>query len=250
MKKCEDMTVEQLRSKLADIVDAEKNPKDNGDITQKEGTVVLNMLDRIKSYEQPWEGHRDILQRIASVFDPDQEILGCACCGEVHAMQREHIFGGIKPAGYSMVLRDLWLLRLNTDQILYHRGKDVVLRRIRSIYPVLDVLQVDSELYFLHPEFVTKADSDEESKIDSIRQVGDDEASLCLRCFNFLKDNQIPKYSIASGCDYGDIRRLPDHAIDYKDLTIAESMAISRSRPYCIIVKVNTSLNSETNKYV
>ena len=243
-----DMVSENTEQKISALKSMSFDENGDGEVMKlDERDVILRLLDDLSGFGQDsWDRTRDILEKVSGFFNPDQPILACACCGEVHAVGREQMSGEDPVAGHLIALSKLSVLQLNPSDVQEYCGQDPVYRRIRSIYPVLDVVQSNSVLYYLHPEFVTSDDG-----LNETGSVANHTASLCSRCWTSIKvTKKAPNYSIAAKCDYGDIRRLPNHSVDFPSLTIAEHMAISMSRPYCIIVKMSTSLSAESHKYV
>ena len=88
--------------------------------------------------------------------------------------------------------------------------------------------------YHLHKQF---------TYIDSSNVV---QAQLCTSCLKDLKSNKIPKFSLAAGHDYGDIKRHPNYLTDYGELSLAEMQCIRKVQAYCVVVSVTNK--TYTNK--
>jgi hypothetical protein len=97
--------------------------------------------------------------------------------------------------------------------------------RAFSVWPVHCRADYDVEepRYHLHPEFV-----DGEGKAAK--------ATLCPNCNDAIKAGEIPEYSIASGVDFGDCRRL-----GLEPLTMRERQIISKVRHYHNIIKIESN---------
>jgi len=124
-------------------------------------------------------------------------------------------------------------------------GIDSNRRRIRGVYPVLDGTDRSVQLYYLHPQFVVTLNANRQPTElgDDIIDYPNHVANLCLRCHEAVNKQppQKPKFSLARKHDYGDITRILNHGELYPRLTIAEEMAISKIRHYCITI--NLSMN-------
>ena len=106
-------------------------------------------------------------------------------------------------------------------------------------------------LYYLHPQFVVDINADRlpehsvepQVNAEATRDYPSHVANLCLRCHVAVtkSPSQKPKFSLSRNHDYGDITRIPNHAVHFPKLTIAEEMAISKIRHYCITI--NLSVN-------
>jgi hypothetical protein len=125
-------------------------------------------------------------------------------------------------------------------------------RRMRGVYPVLDGTDRSVQLYYLHPQFVVNLNANRQPTDlgDDVRNPTHDltdypshVANLCLRCHVAVTKQppQKPRFSLAKKHDYGDITRILNHGELYPRLTIAEEMAISKIRQYCITI--NLSIN-------
>jgi hypothetical protein len=202
---------------------------------------MVAILDLISSLQPKWEDHAVAIEAIRTKLDPNQPMPGCACCGEVFATEMERCRDGSDITGYSVPLCDLELLQLSAEERSAYNASDSTFRLCRSVYPVSEINHPDTyPLYHLHPEFVSPPLCGN-GKLRAVPTVPPgsvqaDCANLCKNCYNNVKHlNKIPKFSLKAGCDYGDIRRLPG---EYRALSTGESMAVSRARPYSIMIKL------------
>ena len=145
---------------------------------------------------------------------------------------------------------DLIILRLTDDEKRLYFQKDAYLRHVQSVYPYTSNQTNIEEtvLYHLHPEFVSLPIAIDQTAPASGVPLHDRVANLCTRCYDSVIQQKVPQFSIASGCDYGDIRRLQNDSV-YKPLSTGEAMAISRARPYSIIHKL-TIAGRNSNRMV
>lgn len=93
---------------------------------------------------------------------------------------------------------------------------------------IASVSNINDVLYNIHPECLTLRN-------------GCYYTNLCTICNYDIKNNKIPKFSIANGHDYGDISRLKD----LLPLSVVEMHLISRNRMYASIIKLKEGSNRQ-----
>ena len=116
---------------------------------------------------------------------------------------------------------DLQILKLNNSQI--HE-----LNYLNEYKDVASVCKINKVLYNIHPECLTK-------------RKGSYYTNLCGVCNFDIRNNEVPKFSIANGHDYGDINRLKD----LLPLSVVEMHLISRNRMYASIIKLKEGSNRQ-----
>jgi hypothetical protein len=117
------------------------------------------------------------------------------------------------------------------------KTKDVHLYKLRSTYESIPLRKA----YHLHPEAI-------HSVFDSETNQSIEATVLCPECYGWYKNhssnksnsdttkNAFPRNSIASGLDFGDIRRL-----GLEEPTLAEKTILARHRHFHCILKVNNN---------
>ena len=106
-------------------------------------------------------------------------MIACASCGErtYNSWYKE-----------VSVEEDLQLLKLNNNQIEDYK-------RLGEFKSIASVTSVNDNFYYMHPECVTVVDNDKKT-------------NLCIHCSTDIKNNIIPKFSVANGHDYGVFSRI------------------------------------------
>ena len=230
----------------------------------EDAKTVIQLISQLQNYTQSWETHQEVIDEIRRLFDPNQKMLACSCCGEVWAEKFEAPQYSIKKEHKAVVpLDDLDLLQLTQGEIDYYYSKNATFRRLKSILPNTFNTYADAveqgwtHHYHLHPELVIVEDASSTSSSSSSSSSSSTNANrtwapLCKGCSESIFEKKtIPKWSIAAGCDYGNIDRLkkPDGSEWLRASTIAENMATSLGRPYYVCAKVS-KLHDSSNKSI
>ena len=153
-----------------------------------------------------------ILKNFLKKMCNKKKLLTCASCGErsFHSFYKE-----------VSVEDDLEILKLNNSQIEDYEN-------LNEYKHIASVANIQSTLYFIHPECVTKEKNTYTTHV-------------CGCCYSDIRKNLIPKYSIANGHDYGDFRRIKN----LQPLTIVEKHLISCNRMYGSILKLKDGENRQ-----
>ena len=189
---------------------------------------LLTLMDNLNIYN---EDNKNIVMKAINIFDPNQDIMACACCGEAYALQRDDM------TFYDRKLSSLELLLVNDEAREKYYALPPQYRPIVSIYP-LDTKETDNKkLWHVHPQFVTPPLRDDDG--GGLDIVDDHIANICRNCNDCLSgtNQKLPLFSLANKFDYGDITRLKDHQILYPPPTIGLRMAVSLAIPYCRIIQ-------------
>ena len=102
------------------------------------------------------------------------------------------------------------------------------LNSLNEYKDVASVCKVNEVLFNIHPECLTK-------------RKGSYYTNLCSVCKFDIMNNEVPKFSIANGHDYGDISRLKD----LLPLSVVEMHLICRNRLYASIIKLKEGSNRQ-----
>lgn len=189
-------------------------------LTLDDVVTIQDVLKLLRSFEQSSDRHSEVIDYIRNRLDPDQPMPACACCGEIYASAMDRPVSGEQVSGCERHVAELSILRLRPDEVNAYFAVEEQHRPCLSVYRA--VVENEVVYYHLHPQFVN----------------GDGVATLCMRCCHDIETHhRKPEFSLANGFDYGDIERLPGRASIHRPLTIAEQMAISKARPYCVMIK-------------
>ena len=158
--------------------------------------------------------HKEDSSRIIKEFNKKMsnksvQIL-CGSCGErkYNAIYKE-----------VNVEHELHILKLSNSQIQE-------LNNLNDYKDIASVSKINDVLFCIHPECLTERN-------------GFYYTNLCTVCSFDIRNNQIPKFSIANGHDYGNISRLKD----LLPLSVVEMHLISRNRMYASIIKLKEGSN-------
>ena len=153
-----------------------------------------------------------IIKEFNAKMSNKSKLLSCGSCGErkYNAVYKE-----------VNVEVQLQILKLSNSQINEWSN-------LNEYKDVASVSNVNDELYNIHPECLTVRD-------------GHYYTNLCTVCNLDIKNNEIPKFSIANGHDYGDPSRLKD----LLPLSVVEMHLISRNRMYASIIKLKEGSNRQ-----
>ena len=204
--------------------------------SSEELRVALNLLKAIAKLTPDEDLALERMREIAFSMDPSQAIKSCASCGECYAENRDVRADGSKKIGHCRVhVEHLDILQLDALSKAKYLKIRPDFRCVASVYPIWD--RVDSpphgmKFYHLHPNLVAT----------------DETCELCYNCENGLESGDYKKlyeFCLAKGHDYGDMRRLQTKSEDwkrlYRDLSLGESSALSRNKPYAVMVQVSGS---------
>jgi hypothetical protein len=171
----------------------------------------LNILDKDECME-------DFQKHVS----PDLLLHACGACG----VESYDVF-----SNHPVIIHGhLEKIKLSESQVVHHyaRGEFAVLA---------SVVQVKDALYFLHPECVQKIKGDGQGGVLPEEEWRVD---LCNGCHHdILKEAdtaKLPKFSVANGCDYGDMSRLGSE-FGLEPLTFAELHLLCGNRLYGSIVQ-------------
>jgi hypothetical protein len=192
---------------------------------------VINLIDLLVSLEQDPVHHDNCIRRLQDKINPDQPILSCACCGERWAKQME---------GMNFVqkeLSNLNLLKVMQDIKTEYYNIDEENRQAWGIYPQNSRPEDMTELFHLHPQFVTgqtrtNVETGQDESVPLLEHV----ATICNNCNKALSSNKLPEFSLAKGLDYGDITRIPQYIEKFGTPNIADRMVIGLAIPYSKII--------------
>lgn len=250
-------------------------------LTAHEVAVILAMIGVLNSFEQKWVDHEKLIEKLNYQRDPNQDILSCACCGEQYATQTDGTPRKLEHTFVEVPLHDLSMLLLTPDESTEYFNQNFDYRQMRSIYPPAQT-NPGTPLWHLHPEAVINDNVTTASQPETaIPQHGSSRAgavtppvqepgehtppsgvpatplgsgcekhlaTLCTACnTSILKKETMPQYAVAIE-DYCSIERIPDHAARFPPLAIGECMAISRARPYGIILKLSALIAGSNNR--
>ena len=173
--------VEALRSELAAVALGLRSGLAHEVIAMTDISCILAVLDQLASCRVSFGTVKACVDEIRRRLDPEQRIVVCACCGERHALALEQLDDGVEVSGYRRRLVDLGILKLNDAQRAQYFAIDHRIRMARGVYPIS---ATEGDLYFLHPQFVSRPDGESSPLLQH-------EAPLCLRCNKAIDSDKV-----------------------------------------------------------
>ncbi len=185
------------------------NNNNNIDFVEQNIHVIKNEIlkEKLNVIEQS-----EIIAKFLKRLSNKKKLITCASCGErtYNSWYNE-----------VSVEEDLSSLKLNDNQIEEYE-------RLGEFKSIASVTNVNSNLYYVHPECISMEDANPKTNV-------------CIHCYTDIKQNIIPKFSVANGHDYGDFTRVKE----LEPLTIVEKHLISYNRLYGSILKLKDGQNRQ-----
>ena len=211
---------EREDNQFTDIIN-EAQCNDNIEASVVEGDVPENLLalkeELKRRIAEVKNAQGNIYERCVSVYNGSSHLLACGACG-VRAFQFDD-------GNYNYFdLDKLGVLKYSEQQKQNLLGIEENARKIVSFYVYED------EMYHIHPEFVEM--STDEDRCPTVR--------ICPECTLAIRRKNIPKFSIASGVDFGHPAR-----IGLVEPTIAEQYSLALACPYVTVFKLVGHSNSQ-----
>ena len=160
--------------------------------------------------EFPAAAQGDVYQRFTERWNIEAPILACAACG-VRQVVNDPSASGTRR------LRELTALQYTEDQV-------AKLNSLPEEYrPAISHYRHDEQFYHVHQDLVHFPHGPDEPHIE-----------ICLPCWQAVQKNQIPKYAVANGVDFGSATRL-----QLPPLHLVEQYLVARSIVFISLVKLN-----------
>ena len=204
---------------LRDLLDKEETPKEVRAAAQARVDAFVN---EIKGEAVTSEDAANIVHSFNEKIGQLKPLLGCASCGVRSVSMSFHRHD----------ISSLGCLMLSPTQAAQHEA-------LGEYKAAASVVEFEGSQYFLHPELAVPDPISRKPQID-----------LCADCHQAVKKKEVPKFSVANGFDFGDVRRLKDVLSEDKalpPLSLVEKHLISRVRLYASIVKLS---HNERNRRI
>ena len=171
------------------------------------------LVDAVRAQRLDDERKLEIVREFLRQMDVAADLLACASCGELS------IAAGCSP----VALDRLGCLRYTDEQVADFDQRPHTYRQVKSSY-----VAPDNTRYHLHPELVQP----------------DGRVPLCSRCQTAVARDQIPRLSIASGCDFGHLARA-----GVAEPTAAEKVVAGRARLHVTVIKLSSRSSGPGSQY-
>jgi hypothetical protein len=159
-------------------------------------------------------------------MDPCTLLLMCAACGvyefnSVSAPLRSHDLGvrRVHLTPSIPIVEKLSLLRLTPEQVEQYHNIEPAYRKCFGVMQI--VTQGSPQWYHLH------------SHLTSVDDAGKPIARLCSSCQEKVSQGEVPQFSLASGCDFGN-----PSALGLPELSLLEIQLIACYRVFANLVKL------------
>lgn len=187
----------------------------NDDLNNEQNSHDMHLNSILKELEEEiltLLDQSNIIKKCNERIGNTRPLLTCASCGERTYTNIYKEF---------CVTKDLQILKLTKKQI-------EAWNNLMEYKGIASVTSIDNVLYNIHPECITNRE-------------GNYFTLICKECYDDIVTKVIPKFSVANGHDYGDIKRISG----LLPLTIVEKHLISRNRIYGSIMEIKEGSNRQ-----